>query len=101
MNDPFGYCAEPECYDEPALPSMGEMAKGLLQSTGEVVQGILKNEGVFVSDDIQRERMRICSSCEFFRYSDNRCSKCGCFMQNKTKLKKVECPVHKWDAVHD
>lgn len=101
MSDPFGYCAEPECHDEPALPTAGAMAKGLLGTAKDVVKGIVHNQGVFVSDEVHTERMRICEGCEFFRQSDRRCSKCGCFMQNKTKLKKAYCPIHKWGSIDE
>jgi hypothetical protein len=99
MTDPFGYCAEPECHDEPELPTVGEMVKGLAGTAGDVVKGILRGEGAFVTEAIHDERMTICKGCEFFRQSDQRCSQCGCYMQNKTKLKKAHCPVHKWGAV--
>jgi len=37
-----------------------------------------------------------CRSCEFFRPSDGRCSKCTCFMAIKTTWKSEHCPVGKW-----
>ena len=46
--------------------------------------------------DIVQERYAICESCEFFRPKSKSCSKCGCFMKLKTKLKDAHCPVGKW-----
>lgn len=98
MTDPFGYCEEPECHDEPELPAIGAMVKGLAGTAGDVAKGILRGEGAFVTGALYEERMTICKGCEFFRQSDQRCSQCGCYMQNKTKLKKAYCPVHKWGS---
>lgn len=37
-----------------------------------------------------------CEPCEFYRASDKRCSKCGCFLAVKTAWKSQHCPVGKW-----
>ena len=47
-------------------------------------------------EDVKAERLEICKTCEFFRARFNQCSKCGCFMNIKTTLKKATCPVGKW-----
>jgi len=48
-------------------------------------------------------RFKICEECEFSRVAFNikkikglGCSKCGCFMNVKAKLKMMKCPVGKW-----
>lgn len=100
--DPFGVCLEPHCADkEPPkeLPSVGDMAKGLLSSAKDIVSGVVHGEGLLVSEEVYTTRMSICSTCEFFRLEDKRCTQCGCFMEAKTRFKKTYCPVHKWDAV--
>ena len=50
-----------------------------------------------------KERLRICEGCEFSRVAFNikkvkglGCSKCGCFMNIKAKLKRMKCPIGKW-----
>ena len=50
-----------------------------------------------------RKRFKICEMCEFSRVAFNvkkikglGCSKCGCFMNIKAKLKMMKCPVGKW-----
>lgn len=40
-------------------------------------------------------RMAICKACPLLRPM-NRCKECGCFMDAKTKLKNVSCPLGKW-----
>lgn len=42
------------------------------------------------------QRIEICKNCEFLISISNTCSKCGCFMAAKTKLKNVSCPIKKW-----
>ena len=37
-----------------------------------------------------------CQPCEFFRASDNRCAKCGCYLALKTRLEAWHCPAGKW-----
>jgi hypothetical protein len=49
---------------------------------------------------VQQERMSICKSCPFYRKSIDQCKKCGCIMNQKTKLADASCPVGKWDAHH-
>jgi hypothetical protein len=46
-------------------------------------------------EEVAKERLDICSSCEFF-FKNQICKKCGCFMLLKVKLDKAKCPVGKW-----
>lgn len=47
-------------------------------------------------EDLVAYRLEICSSCEFYRPNRDRCAKCGCFMNLKTKLENARCPLKKW-----
>lgn len=98
--DPFGVCLEPNCEDDtpPALPSFAEMAKGFFGSAKDVITGAVHGEGVLVTEDVYISRMDICKTCEFFRQTDSRCSKCGCFMEAKTRFVKTTCPIGKWGS---
>jgi Zn finger protein HypA/HybF involved in hydrogenase expression len=42
------------------------------------------------------ERMNICRGCEFYIAKEEKCQKCGCYMNAKTKLKTAKCPIEKW-----
>lgn len=99
--DPFGVCLEPECKDEiqPELPPLKDMAKGFLGTAADVLVGAFQGENVVVSNEVYNTRMSICNTCEFFRKDDKRCSKCGCFMEAKTRFKRTFCPVGKWKSV--
>jgi hypothetical protein len=48
--------------------------------------------------EMSETRLAICKLCEFFRPVPM-CAKCGCMLEQKTKLSKEKCPIGKWDAV--
>ena len=48
------------------------------------------------SEEEQKRRLDICHGCEFFDKSQNRCSKCSCYLSWKTVLESSECPIGKW-----
>jgi tRNA(Ile2) C34 agmatinyltransferase TiaS len=98
-NDPFGFCAEPECSDEPPskeLPPFKVMTKNLLGTTKDIIASVARGEEMFVEEAVYIDRMNICNGCEFFRRDDKRCTQCGCFMEAKTRFKKTYCPIGKW-----
>lgn len=98
--DPFGVCLEPECHDSSTkeLPSFSDMAKGFIGSAKDIITGVVQGEGLLVTEELHNHRLNICNGCEFFRLEDKRCSKCGCFMEAKSKFKKTYCPIGKWNA---
>lgn len=51
------------------------------------------------SDEVAKQRMDTCLSCDYLIKPTNQCQKCGCFMKLKTTLKGSECPVGKWTKV--
>lgn len=82
--------------EEPKLPSMTSMAGNLLKTAVNTVKTAVKGKSVSTSSLEANTRLAICQTCEYFRKSDQRCSKCGCFMAVKTYLKAEHCPVSKW-----
>jgi hypothetical protein len=46
------------------------------------------------SESFAAKRIKICQECE--HYKAFICTKCGCLMPVKTKLKGSSCPVGKW-----
>jgi len=40
------------------------------------------------------KRLDICKTCPLFE--NNRCRKCGCFLQAKARIKNEKCPEGKW-----
>ena len=45
-------------------------------------------------EEVLKMRWDICSGCEFL--NNNKCEKCGCFMNVKHKLAMASCPERKW-----
>lgn len=49
-----------------------------------------------VPDEVRKERLDMCLKCEHFLKLTRQCKKCGCFMDLKTWVRDLECPVGKW-----
>jgi hypothetical protein len=43
-------------------------------------------------------RIKTCNSCEHLTKLKV-CSKCGCFMPAKVRMKRAECPILLWKAI--
>lgn len=98
-SDPFGVCLQPECTDEEStkeLPSFKDMAKQFISSAADVVGGVIDGTDILVTEHVYTNRITTCHGCEFFRKDDKRCTKCGCFMEAKTRFAKTNCPIGKW-----
>jgi hypothetical protein len=67
------------------------------QNLGETRPWDMVNPNVeHVSEEVQNQRFDICKQCPELLKITKQCKKCGCIMTLKTKLKKAECPLHKW-----
>jgi len=51
------------------------------------------------SEEIQKQRIEMCNSCEHLLHFTRQCKKCGCAVDAKTKLSSSSCPVNKWQVV--
>lgn len=87
---------EPAPLEIPDLPSMTNMAKNVLGSMFKTAKSAVTGHGVRVEKEEADRRLSICRGCPFFRRTDERCSKCGCYMAVKTYLRAEKCPVGKW-----
>ena len=50
----------------------------------------------FTSDEVYKERLDICNSCDYFFKPTGQCKKCLCFMSIKARLSFLSCPINKW-----
>ena len=77
------------------FPTINEMAKNfgsaIFNETKAFFHGIDP-----ISDEEFSKRIHSCKSCEFYVEKTNRCSKCGCFLSLKAKMKTQKCPIGKW-----
>lgn len=48
------------------------------------------------SQDLVKERLKLCEQCEYFARMSRQCRLCGCFMDLKANLLEAECPTDKW-----
>jgi hypothetical protein len=70
---------------------MQEMSDAAQKAAAEALPGQWT-----VSEDVQKRRWEICSSCVHLYQPTRNCRLCGCFMQVKTALASAKCPINKW-----
>lgn len=78
------------------FPSTFQMAKNLGKDVIKTVQSVSNGNSINADDSEIAKRKSICNSCEFFNSTQDRCTKCGCYMAVKTYLKASSCPINKW-----
>lgn len=86
--------------EKPEYPSLIQQGKNLAGFTWELLNYITKNEEkvLFVSDEVYKERIKICRSCDRYDELENRCVECGCYVPGKAKINIDSCPLKKWDV---
>lgn len=79
-------------------PSLFEQGKNLSKFALDLVKHIKSTDGkdLMASDDLFRERMEICASCDRYDEVPNRCKECGCYLDVKARLILDSCPLQKW-----
>jgi hypothetical protein len=77
-------------------PSLGEQVKNFGSSFHELVSSAVQGNRLLAPKDTQLARLETCKSCEFFDTSQERCTKCGCYLRVKTAFSYETCPVGKW-----
>lgn len=79
----------------PQLPNAGEMALNFVSAVKSEVRSRVSG-AKNVSEDEIKQRLEICSGCEFYHKPSKRCKKCGCFLKWKTAWRSQKCPIGKW-----
>lgn len=51
--------------------------------------------------EISKQRLSICEECDSFEKTFRRCKECGCFMDAKTLIMEMICPLEKWGFVEE
>jgi hypothetical protein len=73
------------------------IARQLGQTAIQVATHFVKT-GKIIGNEAERvRRYEICKQCENYDSLKDRCKKCGCYMQIKTRLSAGKlCPLKKW-----
>jgi hypothetical protein len=72
------------------------MAKSLSKTTVDTVKLGMSGQRMSVSTDEANKRKAICEACPAYNKTQQRCTKCGCFIAVKAYLKASFCPLGKW-----
>jgi hypothetical protein len=78
------------------FPSLLQQARNLAKEVVETAKRTHKKLPIIVPEQVGKERLSLCDSCEFLNHEKYRCTKCGCFMKTKTQFAGAKCPVDKW-----
>ena len=88
--------------DDLQSPNLVEKGKNLAKFSWDLIKYIGNNqESLFASDEIYRERLSICKSCDKYMELENECAECGCYIPMKAKIVLDSCPLEKWTANSD
>ena len=84
------------------LPSKTEMAKNLATTLKDTYIGFIRTGEILSDNDLAHQRRKICltsgpknKECPELR-EDMRCTKCGCDVIVKSKIRFATCPLRKW-----
>lgn len=77
------------------FPSLFQQARNVLKQAWLSASDTVVHGRPFLSTpEKAKARLDICSTCEFLK--EDRCLKCGCFMDKKVHIESAQCPVNKW-----
>lgn len=86
----------PEFLDPKLYPDFWEQMKGFAEFTGKQIKQASSGNSLFVDEETKSKRIETCNACDFYDKQQNRCRKCGCFMEHKVRFKDVQCPIKLW-----
>jgi hypothetical protein len=84
---------------DPPLPPFRRRLQNAAKAAGRFIKALICGDPRFVSKRETRRRQSICRDCEWYRPSDQHCSKCGCPLARrwlaKTQMATEHCPLPK------
>jgi hypothetical protein len=83
-----------EDYPQEVEIDIFSMAKGFTKAIEQEAKAIAKKEPSLSKEESDR-RFDICKQCRFL-INGKKCSKCGCSMKLKSRLRTGKCPIGKW-----
>jgi len=89
--------------DELQSPSLAEKGKNLAKFSWQLINYIHNNHDkvLYVEDELYKERMMTCRSCDKYREVQNECAECGCYIPAKARIVLDSCPLNKWKVKDD
>lgn len=84
------------------LPSKITMGLNLLKAGGKAIAYTAKEGKLPLSPEaLAKARLDICLTCPYVKLPNedtkyHRCTKCGCYLEFKTKTVTESCPKGKW-----
>jgi|TARA_Y100000310_G_C20670057_1_gene809753 ribosomal protein L32 len=78
------------------LPPLHEQAQNLFKDLGGIIANYTKTGKVRASNDVIKERLQACVTCENYNAEKKRCKSCGCYTNKKVLFESIKCPKDKW-----
>lgn len=76
-------------------PTLIRQAVTLISSSAKECGSALSGESP-VDDSEKARRLDVCHGCEYLITAEQRCSKCGCFVEVKSGFRTASCPDGRW-----
>jgi hypothetical protein len=80
--------------DDKKFPSLFVQTRNLMKQAWLSGTDLFKGKSLMSTPEKAAARWQICVTCDFLH--QDRCLKCGCFMQKKIHLESSQCPLNKW-----
>lgn len=80
-------------YNMTTVPPIKAQITNLIADLNKVIKNA-DGLSILAPEETVKARMDTCRACEL--YKDNKCTKCGCFMEAKSKFTSLKCPIGKW-----
>lgn len=77
-------------------PDFFQQIKNLSDLAAKVAQDFSEGKEIVAIEELQKQRMETCNSCDKYNSEEKRCTLCGCYMEYKTKIASATCPIMKW-----
>jgi len=78
------------------FPPIYQQYRDLIKQAWLSANGVFNGQPFLANTEVTKTRIAICNACEFFKKKSKRCTKCGCFMNQKVHLALAKCPIGKW-----
>lgn len=78
------------------MPPLSEQAANLAGAAARAAGQLIRGGPVLVSAEEAERRIAVCRACNLFNAEQERCRRCGCYVNIKDRLFSERCPEGKW-----